>query len=710
MGEHEVLRSGVRDTDRDTPNSLFRIQKCARSVTIVHSGNRYNIGRTKQNHRGKHVKHIWGYYQNQWNLDLSSTPTKLVWKGGGFGNKVQIVWTKQTGARSSITMSNISSEVKQLPRKRNRSGNEHCACGDTTCNELQWKVGTVLQHKCTWLRPAGGRTMNDADIKKLEPRLQRKVVRAKATHQQILRWRSDGAVTKPVSRTARFNELHYPRCFLEAMKTAGKKNIPHKIKISEAKLLGMFCPRLVVGTDVVTVPQLSTKQVRETLPSSCSPTKRPLVTSPVSAPEADPTPPEAPTPCAAAVHSAYVKELQQVVNRVASEKARITKLFTSKCAEIAIIVKLVEAEMGPMDLAQKAAFWDGIRSNNPMENATDEPVVTELAGLIFPKSWGCMIKYNLTKADMTQKTCTVLYGFPVSFRELSWLITHVFFPEIEVKRTSMEFGTPLSNFEKALATLMLFKTGGTVQDVAHHWGVRSRRMGKYLQTWSGKWGQVALSLCRLDPPAELFSNMQPVGVNYPLPISHETAASSIKIGVSRKFSSKARSSYSNKIGTQSAHGLTWSSCIGLVILCTALFCARVSEKELVRLHSSWLHIFPPRHGRLVDHSFTFCTQWYKNLVRAFSPASVPCTTGGVTHRQVIDDRRQLADIYAGDKVYSRVKSFKMLTGRCPVQMIQYLNDAWYVAHMVANMFPPLVSPDCMDKWSDAKSNSASLRT
>ena len=408
--------------------------------------------------------------------------------------------------------------------------------------------------------------------------------------------------------------------------------------------------------------------------------------------------------------SAYVRDLEQAVDRLAREKARLTKLLESKCAEIALVVKQVEAELGPMDPATKEAFWADIRKDNPVENNTAAPIVAELTGLVYPKSWGGTAKYNLTNPAMGKKECTILYGFPMSFRELTWLITNVLFPDVEVVRTGLKFGTPLSNFEKALAALMLYKVGSSVQDVARHWGVPPRRMGKYLQKWSPKWGESALAFCRLDPPCDLFSKMQPVGFNYPLPISHETDGSCVNIGFSRKFSAKARSSYSDKTGTQSAQGLTWSACIGLVLLCTALFCARVSEKELVRMHSAWLDIFPPKHGRLVDRGFTFCTQWYKYLVRAFSPAFVSRATGDLTHRQVIDARRQSADRYTCEVVYSRVKTFKILTGKCPVHLLQYLNDAWYVAHMAANFFTPLARPDCMNEWYDAKLSSADLES
>ena len=79
--------------------------------------------------------------------------------------------------------------------------------------------------------------------------------------------------------------------------------------------------------------------------------------------------------------------------------------------------------------------------------------------------------------------------------------------------------------------------------------------------------------------------------------------SCVDIEMSRTYTAKARASFSDKTGKQACQGLTWSMCIGLVTLVTSLFCGRVAEKEMVRLHRDWLDIFPAGHGRLVDRGF-----------------------------------------------------------------------------------------------------------
>ena len=407
-------------------------------------------------------------------------------------------------------------------------------------------------------------------------------------------------------------------------------------------------------------------------------------------------------------NSEYVARLETTVDRLAQEKKRLSAKLECASARVKIIIREVEKELGPMPPEEKKKFWEDIAKDNPVENSSAEPIFAELTGLVYPSSWGGTAKYNLTSPTMSDKTCRMLYGFPVSFAELTHLITKVFFPKMVVKRSALVFGTSLTDFEKALATLQLFKTGEPISEIAHHWGVRRRRMGEYCTKWSKLWSDVALVFCRLDPNKRVFEKIQPVGYNYGMPIAVQTDGSTINIQTSRKFSAKARSSYSDKTGTQAAQGITWSTCIGLVLLVTSLFCARVAEKELVRIHQSWLHIFPKKFGRLVDRGFTFCTQWYKNLLKAFAPAFVNRETGDITHRQVLDARMQSSHRYVCEVVYSRVKQFRILTGKCHSGKLRYLTAAWYVAHMVANLYGPLATPDCMHEWSNDKLESALL--
>ena len=141
-----------------------------------------------------------------------------------------------------------------------------------------------------------------------------------------------------------------------------------------------------------------------------------------------------------------------------------------------------------MDETAKTKLFADLELDNPVEldASCTEPVVTELTGLVYSRSWGGTAKFNLTSDSMSDKTCKMLYGFPVSFEWLSFLVCHVYFPGVKKQKTSLTFGTPLSDFEQALALLHLIKTGEEVEDIAHHWGVTPRAMGHYLKKWSPK--------------------------------------------------------------------------------------------------------------------------------------------------------------------------------------------------------------------------------
>ena len=404
--------------------------------------------------------------------------------------------------------------------------------------------------------------------------------------------------------------------------------------------------------------------------------------------------------------SPYVAALEATVDRLAAEKARLTIKLKQATVKLTQFVKNLENELGPMTETEAAQFWAGVRETNPVVNNTSEPIFGDLVGLVYPKNWGGTAKYNLTKPTMSRKTCFMLYGMPCGFEELCYLITEVWFPDIQVRRSRMEMNTNLTQFERALATLQLFKSGDAVAEIAHHWGVQARTMGRYLEEWAPKWEEASANLALLDPTLTLFEKSQPVGYDYGMPIACIVDGSCNNIGTSREYSAKARSSYCEKSGTQSAQGVTWSTGPGLVLLVTSLFCGRTSEKELVRLHQRWLDIFPDGYGRLVDRGFTFCTHFYKHLLRAFVPAFVNRKTGDLTFRQVLEARKQSADRYTCEVVYSRVKKFRILTGTCPLNRCQYLNAAWMVAHMAANLYKPLAVPDSMHTWCNDKLLSA----
>jgi hypothetical protein len=171
----KVSRVSIRDCPGTVSNSTFRIQKGPRSVTLVKGGKRV---RKRVGGRGNgSTGHCW---ESQWSLTPKSTAERLVWCGGGNGTDVEIIWVKDTTARTAATIVfAVPGAISRLPRKRSYAGKQHCACGDRACNTIMRRVGTVLQERCTWTRPQG------RPAKNLNSSQKRKAVRIKAMNDQV---------------------------------------------------------------------------------------------------------------------------------------------------------------------------------------------------------------------------------------------------------------------------------------------------------------------------------------------------------------------------------------------------------------------------------------------------------------------------------------------------------------------------------------------
>ena len=117
----------------------------------------------------------------------------------------------------------------------------------------------------------------------------------------------------------------------------------------------------------------------------------------------------------------------------------------------------------------------------------------------------------MTNPDMPDSRCRLLYGFPLSFADLTHRITTVYFPDVKETRSSMVRNTPLTKFEQALSCLHLFKSGALVSEIAMHWGVPFWQMGRYIKVWSKRWEEVAKDHVLLDPCPETFKWLQPLG-------------------------------------------------------------------------------------------------------------------------------------------------------------------------------------------------------
>ena len=145
-----------------------------------------------------------------------------------------------------------------------------------------------------------------------------------------------------------------------------------------------------------------------------------------------------------------------------------------------------------------------------------------------------------------------------------------------------------------------------------------RRCQRVLRVWSPRWEVVAKGYCILDlrSQPDFYDYHQPVGFacKYHKVVACELDGTVTKHDKSRVHSCKARCSYNDKVKHQAGQGLTWTTAIGtfacapaprsefmcvvcallvgLVLLCTTMWCGRTSEKALVRLYRHWLSIFP----------------------------------------------------------------------------------------------------------------------
>lgn len=199
----------------------------------------------------------------------------------------------------------------------------------------------------------------------------------------------------------------------------------------------------------------------------------------------------------------------------------------------------------------------------------------------------------------------------------------------------------------------------------------------------------------MDPA--FFEKMQPPKFKetYGRCMACELDGTTVVHDKSRVHSVRARCSYCDKCKHQAGQGLTWTSCIGLVLLVTSLFCGRTSEKALVQLHTDWLWIFPHLMGQLLDRGFTGVRRWYPTRLVSYHPAKVQDRKkGGVdlTTEQVIDSAVQAADRYTSEVVYSRVKVFDILQSKCAFKFLPYITTGWYVGHMFAQFYKPLREP------------------
>lgn len=196
---------------------------------------------------------------------------------------------------------------------------------------------------------------------------------------------------------------------------------------------------------------------------------------------------------------------------------------------------------------------------------------------------------------------------------------------------------------------------------------------------------------------KLLKSHQPEDIKgrYHFPIACLVDGTVVTIDTARTISLTLRATFNNKMHTQGALGIAWTSACGLLLRSTSMFCGRAGEEALVWLHRRMLDEFPKNFARLVDRGFTHCTGAYKNFLRAFHPAKV--RNGRIGVEGVRDSRKQSADRYVVEVFFSRVKMFSMLKDRAPWAVIKFLDDVWHMALAATDLNGHLRAPHDLQK-------------
>ncbi len=305
-----------------------------------------------------------------------------------------------------------------------------------------------------------------------------------------------------------------------------------------------------------------------------------------------------------------------------------------------------------------------------------------------------------------------------------------FWPGADQSQSSRGYATR-TRFEQILIAKMFMKTALDQADLARIWDTSQSLISKICLKWCPRWGDKSRLHMRLQKlPMHFFEASQPEGFKeryHTIPAT-ETDGKDLRMENIRKDNLGKRLQNSSKYGMASLRWIAWSiPGTGLTTLVTDLFAARISECEIVRLHSQWLIIFPPDTSRLVDRGFAFCTEFYPNLNIAFVPAFMRGRTQ-MFPIEIINARRMSQDRYTCECVFSRVAQHKMLKGilryelshDCPVncltiiicltfiryEHIQYATDAAHCGHFAAQLMQPMIQPAGWQEFIDESCNNS----
>ena len=217
-----------------------------------------------------------------------------------------------------------------------------------------------------------------------------------------------------------------------------------------------------------------------------------------------------------------------------------------------------------------------------------------------------------------------------------------------------------------------------------------------LRRWIKRWSTVDACLLNKHISEKLLRAHQPSEFEgrYKKPIATLVDGTAVKIETFRGNCYLKRATYCNKVKANAVQGLAWASACGLLLVWTSLFCGRLSETAMGRLHGQLLDGFPAGWARLVDRGFAQLTAAYKNLLQGYYPAFV--RDGKISASGANDSKKQSQDRYVVETFFSRVKHWSRLSGVAKWAWFPYLEHIWVCALSNTDLRFPLRLPNNWD--------------
>jgi hypothetical protein len=148
------------------------------------------------------------------------------------------------------THDTVKRNTSNVSVRKNRSRNESCMCGEKYCNSIAKFLGSVVTGRLSYKRPSSF-INNGGSAKSLK--------RCEIIHRRIQEWRKDqqnqnNKISILPSKTARFNEIHYPILFLKEKKKNAR--LPMQISVDLARRSKMYSSDFVFNKKVLVIPTL----------------------------------------------------------------------------------------------------------------------------------------------------------------------------------------------------------------------------------------------------------------------------------------------------------------------------------------------------------------------------------------------------------------------------------------------------------------------